>query len=126
MDWLTVAALTSGPVPPRQNFWLCRDSDCDVVYFGEEGYLLRIADLRMVPGFKHGGGERLICYCFNYRRRDIEAEIRTKGHASNIVRRITGEVQAGNCACQVRNPSGRCCLGEFKKAEAEIRREVQL
>jgi hypothetical protein len=37
--------------------------------------------------------------------------------------RITGEVEAGRCACEVKNPSGACCLGEVNKAvkEAKLR-----
>lgn len=120
-----MAALVSGPVPRRQSFWLCRDADCDAVYFGEDGQLLRIADLRVVPGFKRKSRERLVCYCFDYRREDIEKELRSNGYTT-IPERITAEVKAGNCACEVRNPSGKCCLGEGKKAEQEIRRELQV
>lgn len=124
VEWLTVAALASGPVPPRQKTWLCRDPGCDVVYFGEKGMLLRSNDLRVTPGFKSGGDERLVCYCFEHRRRDLKNELQKNGRTT-IPDRIGAEVKAGNCACEVRNPSGKCCLGEVKKAEQEIRLQLQ-
>lgn len=124
VDWLTVAALSAKPVPPRQDFWACTDPQCDVVYFAEDGSFLRVHDLRVFPGFKAGGNERLVCYCFNYRRRDIENELLQSGRTT-ISERIAADVKASNCACEVRNPLGRCCLGEVKKAEREIHLELQ-
>ena len=52
VEWLTVAALTTGSVPPRQSFWLCRDPECDLVYFGDRGTTLQVEDLNVEPGFK--------------------------------------------------------------------------
>ncbi len=118
VDWLTVAALGAGPVPPRQGFWLCRDPQCDVVYFGSGGALLGRCDLRTSPGFK-GSGAGLLCYCFEVRRSDLAREIAERGE-TEIPDRIRAEVKAGNCACEVRNPSGRCCLGDLRRAVREI------
>ncbi len=126
VEWLTVAALAARRVPPRQDFWLCEDSDCDVVYFGEDGTLLGTVDLRVIPSFKGGpSGNDLVCYCFLYSRQDIEDELRASGDTT-IFDRITGEVKAGNCACEVRNPSGKCCLGGVKKAIQETREKLQI
>ena len=52
VEWLTVAALTTESVPPRQTFWLCRDPNCEVAYFGEEGALVTTSDMAVSPGFK--------------------------------------------------------------------------
>ena len=77
MEWLIVAALATTRVPPRRNFWLCEDSHCDVVYFGENGTLLQTRDLRVIPSFKRGPGRSdLVCYCFLYSHQDIENELR--------------------------------------------------
>jgi hypothetical protein len=32
---------------------------------------------------------------------------------------IAKEVKYGNCACDVRNPSGKCCLGDIKRVEGK-------
>ncbi|HEY6324505.1 MAG TPA: hypothetical protein VJA16_23410 [Thermoanaerobaculia bacterium] len=33
---------------------------------------------------------------------------------------IRERVQAGDCACEVRNPTGRCCLGEVQRVVREL------
>jgi len=126
VEWSTVAAVTAGPVPPRQYFWLCEDSDCDVVYFGEDGTLLGTSDVRVIPSFKGSPSlNDLVCYCFLYSRQDIEDELKASGDTT-IFDRITAEVKAGNCACEVRNPSGKCCLGAVKRAIQETREKLQM
>lgn len=107
--WRTVAALTSIPLPPKQNFRLCRDPDCDLVYFGDAGARIVLSALGVRPGFKRGGD--LLCYCFQLCRQEVESEMATKG-ATSIPERIASQVKAGACACDVRNPSGKCCLKE--------------
>ncbi len=122
VEWLTVAALTVGKVPPRQNFWLCRDKECEVVYFGEDGVQAGVQDLRVRPGFKSAGDEGLLCYCFFYCRGDIKEDLLERNE-SPTVKHIEAEIRAGNCACEVRNPTGKCCLGEVKKAVRELQTE---
>ncbi|MFQ5744476.1 MAG: hypothetical protein ACE5HV_12935, partial [Acidobacteriota bacterium] len=122
VDWLTVAALTSGVVPPPQQFWLCRDPQCEVVYFGERGTMVTTTQMSVVPGFKQSSAEGLVCYCFLHRRGDIEGELRETGDTT-VPDRIAAEVKAGNCACEVRNPTGRCCLGDVQRAIEAICQE---
>jgi len=55
-----------------------------------------------------------ICYCFGFTRQDIWDEIRSTGK-STVAKRITAEVEAGRCACEVKNPSGKCCLGDVTR-----------
>jgi hypothetical protein len=68
VPWRTVAALIAGAIPPRQEFWLCLDPGCAVVYFGAAGRLIHIAELRVHPGLKDGG--ELLCYCFQLGKQD--------------------------------------------------------
>jgi hypothetical protein len=120
----TVAALILGSVPGRQRFWLCRSRDCEVVYFGDSGARLRVSELRFLPALKSESPEALVCYCFLHRRSEIETELRHSG-TSTVGDRIAAKVQARECECEVRNPSGRCCLGEVK-AETERLRSALL
>ena len=117
VSWTTVAALSSGPVPPRQTISICCDPDCDVVYFGDRGLILRISDLHTVPGFKRGS-EGLICYCFGHSKDQVEQEMITLGH-SQTLERVLAKVGDRNCACEVRNPAGKCCLKELKRVVQE-------
>lgn len=121
VEWRTVAALALGPIPPRREYRLCDAPDCDILYFSTDGHCLRVTDLRFEPGIKSTRPEALLCYCFLHRRRDFSSEI-LQGGKSALCSRIAAEVKAGNCACEVRNPTGHCCLGELKREIAKIAR----
>ena len=116
MPWRTVAALIAGAIPPKQEFWLCLDPGCEVVYFGAEGQLVTVAELRLRPGLKSGG--ELLCYCLQFRKQDLQLEAATA--QTKIPEQIAALVKAGGCACEVRNPSGKCCLGEVKKFSRRV------
>jgi len=113
--------MTRPAVAPQQNLWLCRSRDCDVVYHGDQGARFRVGDLHVVPGFKTDGPEGLVCYCYLHTRGEIENEIETTG-TTTVPDRITVQIKAGNCQCEVRNPAGRCCLGEVNR-EVKTARE---
>ena len=122
VDWTTVAALAKGRVPLKQEFRLCPDAECEVVYYGSAGTTLAVSDLSVCPGFKNGS-DGLVCYCFLYRKSDIARQLSETGE-TDVFQSIKDEVQAGNCACEVRNPSGRCCLGEVQEAIRSLEREL--
>lgn len=65
-----------------------------------------------------------ICYCFGFTRKDIEDEIAETGR-STVADRITVEVRAGRCACELKNPSGKCCLGSIKRVVKDYMRANQ-
>lgn len=122
VDWMTVAALAQGRVPPRQEFRLCRDAECEVVYYGSTGTVLSVDDLTVQPGFKRGS-DGLVCYCFLHRTADIARQLGKTGE-TDVFESIQRQVQAGNCACEVRNPSGKCCLGEVQEAIRGLEKEL--
>jgi len=113
VDWTTVAALAKGRVPLKQEFRLCRDAECEVVYYDSKGTVLSASELNVQPGFKNGSSG-LVCYCFLHTKADIERQLDGTGK-TNLFESIKSEVKAGNCACEVRNPSGKCCLGEVQQ-----------
>jgi hypothetical protein len=122
VDRATVTALTIGSVPPRQDFRLCRDPECEVVYYGSAGALLRTGDLDVQPGFKTGS-DGLVCYCFLHREADIAHDLAERGR-TRVFDSIKHEVEAGNCACELRNPSGKCCLGEVRETIRRLEEEL--
>ena len=101
---------------------MCRDPECEVVYYGSAGTVLRAADLNVQPGFKKGT-DGLVCYCFLHREADIARELAERG-TTGVFDSIKGEVQAGNCACEVRNPSGKCCLGEVQETIRRLEKDL--
>jgi NAD(P)H-nitrite reductase large subunit len=104
-------------------YYFCDDSACDVVYFSADpaAPIFRRDDLLVRVGVKEQSDPVQVCYCFGITRNDIEDEIRRTGR-STIAERIRAEVKAGRCACEVKNPSGKCCLGDVMRALQEAPR----
>ena len=102
---------------PDTQYYFCEAHDCDVVYFAldSQAPVFRCADLLVRVGAKATADPIPICYCFGFSKKDIEDEIRSTGK-STVAERITEEVEADRCACEVKNPSGRCCLGDVTRA----------
>jgi len=119
VDILTVKSLVR-KLPlgmPDTQYYFCDTSDCEVVYFAldAEAPRFRREDLMVRVGAKETADPIPICYCFGFTRQDIWDEIRSTGK-STVAERITTEVKAGHCACEVKNPSGKCCLGDVARA----------
>jgi len=102
----------------NRSFGFCRTATCDVVYYSEDGVILSKGDVRQRIGLKEFEDPVPLCYCFGFTEAMIREEIQATGTCT-IPQRITAEVRAGNCACEIRNPQGSCCLGHvqstFKK-----------
>ena len=99
-----------------QPYYFCSGSDCDVIYVSALGDHIITKDMLNVRvGIKETEDPVPVCYCFGYERKDIEDDIRRQGR-TDIQNIITGRVRAGECRCEVTNPSGGCCLGEVAKA----------
>lgn len=125
VDMLTVKSLVR-KLPlgmPNTQYYFCDAANCDVVYFAldAEAPRFRREDLMVRVGAKEMGRRNPVCYCFGFTRRDILGEIKRKGK-STVAQQIAAEIKAGHCACEVRNPSGKCCLGEvIRTAEIALR-----
>ena len=52
-----------------------------------------------------------ICYCFGFSARDIVKDARSC-EVPRIPVEIRDKIQAGLCACEIKNPRGTCCLGD--------------
>ena len=123
VDLLTVRSLVC-QLPlgmPSTEYYFCEAADCDVVYFpfdAQAPMFLR-ADLHVRVGAKETADASLVCYCFGFTRNDIQNEVSQSGR-STVAERITEEVKAGNCACEVKNPSGKCCLGNVTRVAQEL------
>lgn len=96
-------------------FNFCRTATCDVAYFNDSGVVLTKADVRQRIGLKETEDPIPLCYCFGFTEAMVGEEIRATGRCT-IPQRITAEVKAGNCACEIRNPQGSCCLGNVTAA----------
>jgi Zinc binding domain len=128
VDMLTVKSLVRHlPLGmPNTQYYFCEAPGCDAVYFPLDTHapLFRRGDLLVQVGSKEMAGHIPVCYCFGFTRKDIQREIAETGD-STIAERITAEVKAGNCACEVKNPSGKCCLGTVARVVKDCVRANQ-
>jgi len=129
VDLLTVRSLVRQlplGMPPTA-YYFCDDPACDIVYFpsNSEAPIFRRSDLMVRVGVKETQEPTPVCYCFGFSRQDIWEEIRKTGK-STAAGRIATEVNAGNCACEVKNPSGNCCLGNVHGVVKQFERQRSL
>jgi hypothetical protein len=95
-------------------FRFCGDQQCPVVYYGDRGTRFTVDEVRELVGAKVTGDARPICYCFGFTEGDAREEVVRTGK-STIPATVSGLIKARMCACEVRNPSGACCLGEVTR-----------
>lgn len=88
------------------NHYFCSTPTCTVVYYSR-GEVFQRNEVRVPVFVKEPPGQRLLCYCFEVAEHEIDG-------ADD--ERIRNHVQAGRCACEVRNPEGTCCLGYVVRA----------
>lgn len=96
-------------------YYFCETPTCKVVYFNnKQGVYLYKEDVKIRIGIKEIENPIPVCYCFGWTQDKIFAQIKQQGFSSAI-QEISAKVKAGECACEINNPSGRCCLGEVNK-----------
>ena len=112
-------------IRPSATYRFCRTQDCPVVYFGsEDGQIFTEADLRERVHQKHPNDEEVsVCYCFNHSPGSIRAEF-ARG-VTDVVARITAGTETGQCACDIRNPQGSCCLGNVGKVVKQVKMQIE-
>lgn len=116
----TVGAMATLAVPApllaHGMYRYCATDTCPVVYYGLGGAVLERQHVRVPVNTKDPRADVPLCYCFGHTRRSIAEEIAATGTSSAFAA-ITREIKAGHCACEVKNPSGRCCLGDVRAYE---------
>lgn len=128
VDTLTVRALLAIPltaVSPAEVYWFCPTPDCPTVYYRVDGQQVFVeSELRERVYQKHSDDRATtICYCFGHTLSDISAEIEQTG-TSTVVARISTGIRAGQCACDIRNPQGGCCLGNVHREVQRLTRQA--
>ena len=125
VDILTVKSLVRhlpfGMLPTQ--YYFCAAPACDVVYFpsNPQAPTFHSGEVLVPVRLKEKNDPVPVCYCFGVARWDIADEVQRTGK-STIAERMKAEVKAGNCACEFKNPSGKCCLGDVIRAVQDARR----
>ena len=124
VDTITVKGLVAVSlrnVNPTAQYYFCKNPDCATVYFCADGGQSFTKDqLREPVHQKEPAAENVpVCYCFGHTPASIRAEIEATGK-STVVDDVNTGIKAGQCACEVRNPQGSCCLGNVRAVVKEI------
>ena len=95
---------------PIDDYYFCADISCKVGYFGSsmifpKKKLIAWAEL----------DQDLLCYCFNI----LSSDYLLSKNPELIKNFVIQKTQAGLCACEIKNPSGQCCLAEFKALDKQ-------
>lgn len=105
------------------SYRFCAARQCPVVYFEEQWTrVFTVDDLRIVVGVKASTDPIPLCYCFGFDESHLREDILQTG-STIIPERISHLIREGLCACDVRNPSGGCCLGEVNRAAKRLKEQ---
>lgn len=113
----TVKALLSTSLRDLQDgeYFFCLTQSCPVVYFspGSKSVVTTSQLRERVYQKEPTANDVFVCYCFKY----TVADIRNAAQATRdlILNDINAGIQANQCACDLRNPQGSCCLGNVRR-----------
>lgn len=117
VDSLTLKAMLAVSLSELRDtqYFFCKDADCPVVYFSEDGKQFFTTEaLREAVYQKEAEKDAtLLCYCFRHTVGSVRMES-LSGREGQIIESINAAIQAGHCACDIRNPQGSCCLGNVQ------------
>lgn len=97
------------------DYLFCKTPTCPVVYFSPDGeQTFRVDQIRERVFQKEPDSDDVYaCYCFQYKVGD--ARNGTPESRTAIIDEINNGINAGQCACDLRNPQGSCCLGNVRQ-----------
>ncbi len=99
---------------PSASYNFCESSDCEVVYYSEDGGSTFERDaLRSAVTCKDDTPETPLCHCFQVLRRDALAELERSG-SCDVFRMIRERMRPGQaCFCEKSNPRGESCAKDI-------------
>ena len=103
------------------DYRFCRTRDCGVIYYSaDQQERFSEQDVRELVFQKHPSEDDVfVCYCFRHTVRSIRRDAATPG-SGTVVAAITAGIQDRQCACDIRNPQGSCCLGNVRAVIASV------
>jgi Zinc binding domain len=93
-------------------YYFCPAKNCATAYFSVAGNSAPKQHLRTHQDIQSDK----LCYCFDIDAADYLTALNTN-HAEPIKNFVMQRTKSGECACELRNPSGQCCLAKFKHLE---------
>ena len=94
------------------SYYFCPTKTCPVAYFSRTGNTVPKQYLKSYQAIQND----MLCYCFDINADQYLSALKTK--SGNAMKNfVVQRTKAGECACEIRNPSGQCCLADFKRLE---------
>lgn len=94
------------------SYYFCPAKTCRIAYFSNADNTIPKQHLRSHQAIQNDA----LCYCFDINAEQYLSALKD-GRAEPIKAFVMQRTQARECACEIRNPSGQCCLANFKNLE---------
>jgi len=95
----------------RANYFYCHTPECDTIYYGD-GEIFTDFMINKEIGFKKASSpQSAICFCYNY--------LKTELYEPSVMKKINIRIENYGQRCDLRSPSGECCLKYIKKIQKE-------
>ena len=91
-----------------ESYYYCSNPECEVIYFASDNSTINTSELKLLSADPHSKVKTL-CYCYGVEYDDLNSDAKTK----QIKAFILEQTSKGECACESKNISGRCCLKNF-------------
>ncbi len=96
----------------KNRYYYCASFECDIVYFNKHDAPYTTAMLNKEIGFKEGSSDQAaVCFCYHYMKSEL--------YNPSIIEKINIRINNYGSRCDIRNPSGKCCLKDIKKVQKE-------
>lgn len=97
-------------------YYFCAHPTCPIVYFNH-AQVFEPEEIREKVFQKNHDADCLVCYCFGYTRAEVQNDAQT--NTPQILSQIKVGTKNKQCACELRNPQGRCCLGNIAELQKQ-------
>ena len=102
------------------SYYFCPAKTCPIAYFSNAGHTIPKQHLRSYQAIQNDA----LCYCFDINAGQYLSALKDQ-RVEPIKAFVMQRTQTGECACEIRNPSGQCCLANFKRLENERHNDVK-
>lgn len=96
-------------------YYYCPVKACAAGYFSTDGRMIPKQQLKSAQNIQ----DDMLCYCFDISEAQYRLALQAN-NAESIKHFVIEQTRSGTCACEIRNPSGQCCLAKFKQIEREF------
>ena len=96
------------------SYYFCPSRHCSSAYFSSTGNSIAKSLLITQQAIQND----MLCYCFDISSACYRSALQT--HTADAIKNfVIQRTKLAECACEIRNPSGQCCLAKFKQLEKE-------